>query len=83
MRAEGATEVRPAVAEEKRDVGRPQSLLQHLGLLFGQPAGVDGLVELVLQRRLECIGERVRLDSEPCGRIVDDRLAPMGGRERR
>ena len=80
--AEAAIEVRPAVAEEKRDVGRPQSLLHHLGLLFGKPAGVDGLVEPVLQRLVQCVGERVGLDSELCRRVVDDRLALLGGRER-
>ena len=81
--AEGAPpSVRAAVAEEQRDVGRIESLLQRLGLLFGQPAGVDGLVEAVLQRLLQCIGQRVGLDSELCGSIVDDRLALLGGRER-
>ena len=65
----------PAATEEQRIVVRVDSLLQLLRLLLGQPTVAESLVDTILQRLLQRIGQLRRLDAELRSGIVDDRLA--------
>ncbi len=60
---------------EHRIVACVDSLLELVGLLFGQAALRDCFVDAVLERLLQRVGELRRFDAELLGRIVDDRLA--------
>src|SRR5581483_1975377 len=49
--------------------------LERVTLLLGEPARRDGGIDLVVERMLECCGQRARRDMQLASCIVDDRLA--------
>ena len=65
-----AADARPA--EDAAVLRTPR--LDRVGLLLGELAVLDGLVELAVLRRAERRAQRLRRDVQPLGRVGEDRL---------
>lgn len=66
---------KPPEAAQKRHCSGLDPLLELRALLFGELAGVNCLLNAILQRLLERVFEGARLDSQHSGSVVDDCLA--------
>jgi hypothetical protein len=69
----------PADPAEQRVLARIDPVSELVGLRLCQSSGLDSLVETILQRLLQRVGELGRLDTELRGSVVDHCLGLLAG----